>query len=638
MSEQIVETLHFPDNVRRRPGMYIGSLHNPTVILRELVDNFKDEGLSGYATKGVVLTRDTFCVVADDGRGVPIYIKSDTGNTAAVDIWSQMHTGGKFDDDGDSATIGMNGIGSKATNALSNVFIGYVNLMKKDLNSDQFPVHDWIREQASNFINPVYRIEFNKGILVSESVIDACDIDEHSRESIKDMGVTFGTIVYFEPDETIWTSTITNFNTDSLRVSMLYLEGKMEITVNGESAKPYSLTDRYYSSNFINVDGSKFWTIIGDASDSESGAVCKYHLQLGFSGEDFDQRYDGSVNTVSTPSGCHVDAASRGIARAISQLSNGQLGQGECYHSIRLFTLVMTNRAIFDSQTKERLASINGYNMNVMQRHVLQSVIDMYANDKLFRKLIDTVIARLVEYKKQLGNMSITEQVASEIIVGSDYRNSILRNSKVKDCNTTDRSKAELFIVEGDSAAGSLCQGRDRSIHAVMPLRGKSLNATGASIDALLENDEFKSLFNVIGAGIHPYNVDMEACRYGKVIITADADADGSHICALLLGAFGTHLPQLIEEGRLYIAESPLYEQDGEFFLASERHLLDENKHIVRNKGLGGLDPDDIATFVFSDRRVLRQVTPEGLEEAISLVRNSDDKYFMAVEMGLVEA
>lgn len=634
MSEQIITTLKFPDNIRKRPGMYIGATDQPSHILMELVDNFKDEGLLGYATKGVVITKDTYCVVSDNGRGVPIYTKEDSGNPAIIDIYSSSHTGGKFDDDGSDTTVGMNGIGSKATNALSKVFNAYVNLNKKSLDDPNFPVEEWISADASKLTFPVLKVKFERGILISCSVVEFESLPAVVQDSVTTMITDWGTSVYFEPDPEIWESVTPSFDINTLRISSLFLDGKMSMIVNGEESRPYSLDDRYPNCKLIDLEGHKYFTLGGDASTGET--ICRYLIQLGFSGESFDSRMDGSVNTVHTPSGMHVNLASRGVAKAISEIS-GTLSQSDCYYSMRMFTLVMTNRAMFNSQTKEHLSSIAQFNPNDLMNSVRDEFTNKYNSNNQFRKLIDTVIERLIEYRKTLGNMSITEQVTTEIVTGNDSRSNLLRNTKVLDCNTFDRSKAELFIVEGDSAAGSLIQGRDREYHAIMPIRGKSLNATASSIDELLDNVEFKSLFNVIGAGIHPYNVDIEACRYGKVVITADADADGAHIKALLLGAFGVHLPQLIESGILYVAETPLYEQDGKFYLASERHMMDENKHIIRNKGLGGMDPEDISEFLFTDRRELIQVTIDGIDDAIELVRSSEAKWEMAVSRGLVK-
>lgn len=633
VNEQKIRTLGFPENIRTRPGMYIGSTHNPTVILREIVDNCKDEGLLGFATKCEIITADTYCIVVDDGRGVPVYIKEDTGKSAAVDIFSSTHTGGKFDDEDGSATVGLNGVGSKATNALSSIFVAYVNLKKKDLTK----CHPWIKEEADKLDNPVYKLSFVEGQFSSEMILDKSTINSRVLAVVDNVGDDWGTAIYFEPDPTMWTTTKTQYNIDSLKVSMLYLNGKMSIKLNGEEAPMYTLDDKYHQCGLITVSDQNYWTLEGDASTTDPLVVCKYLIQLGWSGIEFDSRSDGSVNTVSTPSGVHITNAAKGVGQFINEVDS-TLDWRDASYGMRLFSLVMTNKAMFNSQTKEHLASITDYNANLLAASVKDKCLELYNSDRSFKSLVNKVIERIHEYKKLMGNMSLTEQVSSEIVLGASSRSNLLRNSKVKDCNTKNRAEAELFVVEGDSAAGSLIQSRNRDIHAIMPLRGKSLNATSASMEQLLESEEFKSLFNVIGAGIHPYNVDMSHCRYGKIIIAADEDADGKHIAALLLGAFGTHLPQIIENGILYLAESPLYEQDGEFFLASERHLLDDNKPIIRNKGLGGLDPKDIATFLFSDRRVLRQVTVDGLQDALDLIRTSEGKSDLVSEMGLVLA
>ncbi|CAH9017266.1 putative toprim domain-containing protein [Vibrio phage 150E35-1] len=164
------------------------------------------------------------------------------------------------------------------------------------------------------------------------------------------------------------------------------------------------------------------------------------------------------------------------------------------------------------------------------------------------------------------------------------------------------------------------------------------MNTTTTTIEEMLENNEMKSMFNVIGAGIHPYNVDMDAARYGKFVLFADEDADGKQICALLLGALGTYLPQAVQMGMVYIVDAPLYKQDGKYYRSSEKDQLNEKKDFERYKGLGAMDPDDIGDVAFSlDHRRLIQVTPEGLEKAVELVATRHAKKKLVTGAGLVE-
>lgn len=619
--------LKFPDNIRKRSGMYIGSTLDPRVIIRELADNSGDELMAGHATYVDILAREMYSIVLDDGRGVPLYIDpEDETVTITRALFTESHVGSKFDSEDDEASMGMNGIGTKATNALSARFICVVNLKIKDLNTTL----PWIKEAAEKLQNPAYVIEWRSGIFHKEVVVEAATLDTEldtpviERIEAKPSWSTC-MVSYPEPYEEvedeegnkvakgIFKSMKFEYDTASLEINAMFLTGDRYIALNDKRIQPFSFRKAFDKTKFLNDQTFQV--------DFECNKF-RFVTIFGFSADDFAHSYKGSVNTLTTNEGFHIRFIRNKVLGAALAKKYPILVPSDAQYGLRQFTLVKCKDPEFNSQTKERLDWIKDFTENDVAKAGIQAFNDvMNEHPEYFEALKD----RIVEYKREIGKLALKDFVNSVVQKGDEVKRNRGLGAAVYDCTSPDREKTELFIVEGRSAGSNMLQARDERYMAVLPLRGKPLNTVKVDdLEEVLKNPEMLSMINIIGCGISPF-VDLSKARYGKVILLADADPDGKNICALLIGTFGTYLPEAVEAGMIYVSEIPLYKQDGKFLYDEEG--LDRSRRFTRFKGLGEMNPSELEECVVTaDTRRLIQITSENMLHALDIIRSAGAK------------
>lgn len=584
--------------VRQLPGMYIGGtgqdgLHH---MVYEIVDNAIDEALAGFCKNITVrLMADGGVEVLDDGRGIPVETHKETGRPTLETVLTVLHAGGKFDKDVYKTSGGMHGVGSSVVNALSRRF-------EVEVSRD----------------GKVYAMAFEQGDVVSE---------------IKVIGKSTqnGTTVRFWPDETIFKDAVINsksimnrmreqaFLNPGLTVSFIdeALEVNQKFCYTGGIAEFVE---------YLNQGKTPVHDVIylsGEKSDINIAIAIQY--QEGF-GQDGIHSY---VNTIRTANGgTHETGFKSALTRTLNKYFQEQgffkknetaIEGDDCRSGLVAVISIKMSRPEFEGQTKGKLG-----NPEVRQ------AVDGFLSDELYEFLVDKPSIGKKISAKVLSEMRA--RLAAEAAKSVARRKNALDNvgtlpGKLADCRETDPEKSELFLVEGDSAGGSAKQGRQSQFQAILPLKGKVINAERARIEKLLDNDEIKALISALGAGMgKDFNPDR--LRYKTVVILTDADVDGSHIRTLLLTFFYRYMRPIIDNGNLFIGVPPLYaiksgdkvlaycNDDAEKDVAVKAH---PRAIVQRYKGLGEMNPEQLrdTTLLPANRRLLKVVIEDSDEDEI---------------------
>ncbi|BCY28616.1 DNA topoisomerase IV subunit B [Flavobacterium okayamense] len=578
-TEDNIRSLEWQEHIRIRPGMYIGKLGDGStpddgiyILLKEVLDNCIDEFAMGAGKTIEVTIKDRLVTVRDYGRGIPL--------GKVVDVVSKMNTGGKYDSKAFKKSIGLNGVGTKAVNALSSFF------RVESVRDNQ--------QKAA---------EFSAGILSQE---------EEITESTKRRG----TKVSFIADDTIFKNyKFRNEYVEKMLKNYTYLNRGLTLYYNGE---------KFYSENGLKdlldeniLEEERVYPIIHlEGEDIE--------IALTHSRTQYSEEYYSFVNGQNTTQGgTHLGAFREGVVRTLKEFYNKNFEASDIRKSIVAAIAVKVEEPVFESQTKTKLGSTDMGPKGPTVRTFINDFIKTKLDNFLHKnpEVADALLRKILQAERERKELSGIRKLAKERAKKASLHNKKLRDCRVHlpDTKNPRYLESTLFITEGDSASGSITKSRDVNTQAVFSLRGKPLNSYGMSKKIVYENEEF----NLLQAALD-IEEDYENLRYNNIVIATDADVDGMHIRLLLITFFLQFFPELIKEGHLYILQTPLFRvrnkketiycySDEERINAIEK--LKPKPEITRFKGLGEISPDEFKHFIGADIRL----DPVMLDKAMSI-------------------
>lgn len=592
-----IQVLEGLEAVRRRPGMYIGSTSSKGLhhLVYEVVDNSVDEALAGYCTHiEVSINEDNSITVIDDGRGIPTGMH-ETGVPAVELVLTKLHAGGKFGGGGYKVSGGLHGVGISVVNALSEWTVVKVRQDGKE-----------------------QEISFERG---------------HLRTPLKVIGSAndTGTTVIFKPDAEIFETTVFEFNVLCTRLQELaFLNKGLRITLTDKRPEEDVVESFMYEGGivsfveFLNENKDLVNPTIIDVENTRDDVVVDVAFQYNDSYSENLLSFVNNINTID--GGTHLSGFRSALTRTLndygrkaglikdneSNLSGDDVREG--------LTAVISVKVLdpqFEGQTKAKLGNSE-----------VKGITDTVVSEglKTFLEEHPAEAKRIIDKATTANRAREAARKARELTRRKNALEVSSLPGKLADCSEKDPLMTEIYLVEGNSAGGSAKQGRDRRYQAILPLRGKILNVEKARLDKILANNEIRSMITAFGTGIGE-DFDLDKSRYHKIIIMTDADVDGAHIRTLLLTFFYRYMKPLIEEGRVYIAQPPLYQikkGKGHWYVYSDAEMaakLDEigrdNITIQRYKGLGEMNPEQLwETTMNPENRTILQVSLEDSIEA----------------------
>ena len=566
-NEESIRSLDWREHIRLRPGMYIGKLGDGSsqddgiyILVKEVIDNAIDEHMMGFGKQIEIQITEKKVMVRDYGRGIPL--------GKVVDCVSKINTGGKYDSKAFQKSVGLNGVGTKAVNALSTYF-------------KVTAIRDGKMKVA----------EFDKGELIADHPVEPTD-DKN------------GTIVLFTPDEGIFKNYhyIPDY-LENLIWNYVYLNAGLTIKFNGE---------KFFSKNGL-LD------LISNKTDEESLRYPIIHLK----GEDIEiamthgsqygEEYYSFVNGQNTThGGTHLAAFREAVVKTVREFYKKDFDTSDVRASIIAAISVKIQEPVFESQTKTKLGSMTMAPDGPQVRTFIMDFVKKNLDDYLHKHpdTANDLLKRILQSERERKEIAGIKKLANQRAKKANLHNKKLRDCRVHLTDEKNEKKLEstLFITEGDSASGSITKARNPEIQAVFSLRGKPLNCFSLTKKIVYENEEFNLLQ-------HALNIEdgIEELRYNNVVIATDADVDGMHIRLLLLTFFLQFYPDLVKNGHVYILETPLFrvrnKKDTIYCYSEEEkraavEKLGKNPEITRFKGLGEISPDEFSGFIGDNIRL----------------------------------
>ncbi|MBP3482420.1 MAG: DNA topoisomerase (ATP-hydrolyzing) subunit B [Alistipes sp.] len=604
-----IQVLEGLEAVRKRPAMYIGDIGEKGLhhLVYEVVDNSIDEALAGYCTHiEVCINEDNSITVKDNGRGIPTDYHEKEGKSALEVVLTVLHAGGKFDKGSYKVSGGLHGVGVSCVNALSTSLIAEIHRGGQ-----------------------IFRQSYSKGAPTSKmEIVGKCE--------------DRGTIITFKPDGEIFTHT-TEYKYDILANrlrELAFLNKGIHLSLTDKREKDENggfVCERFYSQEGLKefvkyLDETRGEPIIESIiylDTEKNGVPVEVAMQYNNSFSENVHSYVNNINTIE--GGTHLTGFRRALTRTLKKYADdsGMLSKlkfdinGDDFREgLTAVVSVKVAEPQFEGQTKTKLGNDE---VSAAVDQAVSQALGHYLeeNPKDARAIVQKVI--LAAQARHAARNAREAVQRKTVLSGAGLP------GKLADCSSRDRSIAEIFFVEGDSAGGTAKQGRDRNFQAIMPLRGKILNIEKAQEHKMWENEEIKNMFTALGVTIGTEEdskaLNLEKLRYDKIIIMTDADVDGSHIATLMLTFFFRKMKALIENGHVYIATPPLYlvkkgKQERYCWTEKERDAITEEfgakgTHIQRYKGLGEMNAHQLwETTMNPDTRILRQVNIENAAEA----------------------
>ena len=567
-TEENIRSLDWKEHIRMRPGMYIGKLGDGSspddgiyILLKEVLDNSIDEYVMGAGKTIEISIQGNKVIVRDYGRGIPL--------GKVVDVVSKMNTGGKYDSRAFKKSVGLNGVGTKAVNALSTYF-----------------------RVESNRDGKSAAAEFEQGTLTNE-------------EMLEDTSRRKGTKVSFIPDDSIFKNyKFRNEYVSKMLKNYVYLNPGLTIVFNGE---------KYFSENGLKdllaeniTESDRLYDIIHLKGDDIEVAITHSKTQ-------YSEEYHSFVNGQNTTQGgTHLAAFREALVKTLREFYGKNYDASDIRKSVASAISIKVMEPVFESQTKTKLGSTDmGGGLPTVRTYV-NDFMKRYL-DNFLHKNPDTaekIQRKILQAERERKELSGIRKLAKERAKKASLHNKKLRDCRVHFGDTKNERNLEttLFITEGDSASGSITKSRDVNTQAVFSLKGKPLNSYGLSKKIVYENEEF----NLLQAALN-IEESLEDLRYNNIVIATDADVDGMHIRLLLITFFLQFFPEVIKEGHLYILQTPLFRvrnkketiycyTDQERRSAIEK--LKPKPEITRFKGLGEISPDEFKHFIGEDMRL----------------------------------
>ncbi|HSW97917.1 MAG TPA: DNA topoisomerase subunit B [Candidatus Saccharimonadales bacterium] len=609
-SAQQIQVLEGLEPVRKRPGMYIGStdiigLHES---LREIIDNSVDESLGGFAKNvWISLNADGSATVADDGRGIPVDMMPQFNKSALEIVMTKLHAGGKFGGSAYKISGGLHGVGSSVVNALSKYMWVEVRREKK-----------------------VYRQEYKMG--VPQTSVDVVK-DERGKHIFPGELSPQGTTSTFYPDETIFQQTVT-FDFDSIKKLIrerAYLVPKLYFHLYDQRGEKPKEINFYFEGGItalvekINDNKEPLHTPIS-IKKQEGDVEVEVSLQYNNGYTENVESYVNVINTIN--GGTHLTGFRMALTRAINDYGKkigsfknetDNITGDDTREGLTavVYVKMPQDRIQFEGQTKGKLG--NSEIQPIVQQIVKEGLTTFFEENPSDAK-------KVLEKVYLAARARLAARAAKEAILRKGALEGSTLPGKLADCQEKDPSISELYLVEGDSAGGSAKQGRDRKFQAILPLKGKILNTERARLDKIISHEEVKNLIIALGMGIGD-TLRFEKLRYHRIIIMTDADVDGQHIETLILTFFYRHMPEIIKQGMLYVAQPPLYKithgktttyvlTDAEKDAYIKKLGSGVKVGTQRYKGLGEMNPDQLwETTMNPKNRSLKQITIDDAEE-----------------------